>query len=286
MLTENQSNKTLTSINFVLLAITFLLTFGPLIQLNNSLNAILTMLVGFAFMLLHGSKALGLRNIIAFVVITWICSFSAEALGVATGYVFGQYYYTDHLGPKLLGVPLIIQVAYASMGYASFMTARLILGITKAQKSSLCFLTLIGALLMVGWDVCMDPYQSTVAGDWVWMQGGPYFGIGIHNFIGWFITVLLFMFLYYVYAAYHPEQTQEKFSKAFKSQPLIFYAIMALNLFLVPLVSGLPASMALQTNYSGTMHDLVYSMSLITFFVMGTPCFIAWARLMLDNTKA
>ena len=36
--------------------------------------------------------------------------------------------------------------------------------------------SLAGAFIMVSWDVAMDPYQSTVTGDWIWHDGGGYFG--------------------------------------------------------------------------------------------------------------
>lgn len=285
MLKDEHGIKILTSINFFFLAVIFLLIFGPLVGLNNSVNGIITMLAGFAFMLIHGYLVMGLRNIIAFVVITWVFSFCSEAIGVATGYVFGQYYYTDHLGPKILGVPLMIQVSYASLGYACLMTARLILGITgKREKIFLLFTTLLGAFLMVGWDVCQDPYESTVSGDWIWRQGGPYFGIGIQNFVGWFITVFMFMFLYQIFALYYPEQ-KKKLRRTLWSQPLIYYAIMGLNVVIVPWVGGVSEPFASPSNYSGSLQDLVYSLSLITFFVMGTPTLIGFARLLMDTPK-
>lgn len=267
-------------INFILLALTFLLNFTPLIGLDISLSSIITILVGLVFILIHGSLAWGLRNVLAFLAIAWLLSFSAEAIGVATGYVFGNYYYTDHLGPKVLGVPLIIQVTYATLGYVCLMTARFILGLIESPgKSSLLLTTTLGTLLMVGWDVCMDPYQSTISGDWIWQDGGPYFGIGIHNFVGWFITVFIFMFSYQWYAIYYPERSLHKLNRNLWSQPLIYYAIMGLDLFLVPLVGMIPEPIASPANYSGSLDSLMYSLSLITVFVMGVPAFIAFSRL-------
>ncbi len=231
-------------------------------------------------MLIHGIIGWGVRNILVFLVITWIFSFCSEATGVATGAIFGRYHYTNHLGPKLLGVPFMIQVSYVAMGYSSLMTARLILGIKGTpKKSALFFSTLIGAMLMVGWDLCLDPYESTVAGDWIWPQGGPYFGIGIQNYVGWFFTVFIFMFLYQLFASYYPEKNPHNTCKAFWSQPLIYYAIMALSIILVPWVGGVSEPIASPENYSGALHDLIYSLSLITVFTMGTPCLIALAKL-------
>jgi uncharacterized membrane protein len=259
-----------------------ILNFGPFWGLDNATNAIVTMLAGFSFIIIHGYLAWGWKNILFFLVLTWTLSFCAEALGVATGLIFGDYYYTDHLGFKLLGVPLLIQVSYVSMGYASLMMARYLLGTSSKQNGwSLFISTLVGTLLMVAWDLCLDPYESTVLGDWIWQQGGPYFGVGLHNFAGWFTTVFLFMFLYQVFAFYNPEKTPVNLKPAFDYQPLIYYTLMALNLMLIPFIGGLPETMASPANYCGSLNDLVSSLALITFYAMGTPCCIAWGRAIL-----
>lgn len=287
MFKDKHGIKTLTAINFLLLTVIFLLIFGPLIEMNNSVNGIITMLTGFAFMLIHGYLVLGLRNILVFIVITWGFSFCCEAFGVASGTLFGQYFYTNHLGPKILGVPLMIQISYASMGYASLMISRLIIGISgtrQHQKMSLLLTPLIGALLMVGWDLCEDPFESTVAGDWIWVQGGPYFGIGIQNFVGWFVTVFIFMFLYQLYTFYYPEQKKIS-SRTLWSQPIIYYALIGLDIVLVPWVGGVNEPIASANNYSGSLNDLIKSLSLITVFVMGTPTVIGFARLLTNALK-
>jgi uncharacterized membrane protein len=103
-----------------------------------------------------------------FLLITVVISFAAEAIGVATGWVFGSYYYTDALGPKILGVPSLIQVGYVAVGYAGPMIARVRLGATRVSgRVSILAVALIGAFIMVSWDVAMDPFQSTIGGDWI-----------------------------------------------------------------------------------------------------------------------
>jgi hypothetical protein len=68
---------------------------------------------------------------------------------------------------------------------------------------------LAGAFIMVSWDVAMDPYQSTVTGDWIWRDGGGYFGVPLHNYAGWFGTVFMFMLVYFIFASRYAEQPQE-----------------------------------------------------------------------------
>jgi carotenoid biosynthesis protein len=101
------------------LAFIAILDFGPLVGIGANANAVLTLLAALIFVVAHGYIALGWRNIVAFILITVAVSFTSEAIGVATGLIFGRYHYTDLLGPKLLGVPPLIQIGYLATGYAS-----------------------------------------------------------------------------------------------------------------------------------------------------------------------
>lgn len=262
---------------------TGVLNFSPLFGLASGANTIITLLVGLAFVIAHGSAALGWRNLGVFLLITVVVSFSSEAMGVATGLVFGQYYYTDLLGPKILGVPPLIQVGYVTVGYASLITARIIIGVTGVpRRGTILAVALVGAFVMVGWDVAMDPYQSTLGGDWIWPNGGSYFGVALHNYVGWFGTVFLYMFLYQLYASKFPERVCVGATDAriFWSQPVLYYALTALGIVVVPWVGGVALPYASPANYTGTLDSLTYSLALVAFFVMGTPVVAALARVL------
>ncbi len=134
-----------------LVVLQILVQFGTVVRLGSSTVAIISVITALVILLVHGSQALGWRNLVAYLVIAVVISFAAEAIGVATGLVFGPYHYTDLFGPKLLGVPPLIQAAYAAMGYASLMIARALLKVRGAPKRLGSFLavTLLGALSMV-----------------------------------------------------------------------------------------------------------------------------------------
>lgn len=274
--------KVLWPIAIMLVAIG-VLNFGPWLNISNDINTIVTLLAGLGFVVFHGAAAWGWRNLVAFLVITFAISFSSEALGVATGLVFGKYYYTDLLGPKILGVPPMIQVGYIATGYASLIMARVILGMIGPIKkwSSVFAATLVGAMIMVSWDVAMDPYQSTVGGDWIWQEGGPYFGVGLHNYAGWFVTVFLFMFAYLLYARRNQESTPKEDSQAklFWALPVLYYALLAIGIMVIPWVGGVALPYASPGNYTGTLSQLTHSMTLVATFVMGTPVAITLSRL-------
>jgi uncharacterized membrane protein len=267
-----------------------ILDVGPLIGVGADADAILTLLAALVFVVVHGCIALGRRNMIAFVLITVVVSFTSEVIGVATGLIFGAYHYTDQLGPKLLGVPPMIQVGYLATGYASVVMGRIILSLLRPVTGwAILAASLAGAFIMVSWDVAMDPYQSTVSGDWIWHDGGGYFGVPLHNYAGWFGTVFVFMLVYFLYASRYAEQPQEHLMgdrTAFWSLPVFYYALIAIGIIIAPLVGGIPFPFASPANYTGTPAALEASMSLVATFVMGSPVVFALCRLFLDRTKA
>ncbi len=266
-----------------------ILDIGPLIGVGDNANAILTLLAALIFVVAHGAIALGWRNIIAFSFITVIVSFTSEVIGVATGLVFGAYHYTDLLGPKLLGVPPMVQIGYLATGYASVTMGRIVLSLLRPVTGwAILAASLAGAFIMVSWDVAMDPYQSTVTGDWIWHDGGGYFGVPLHNYAGWFGTVFTFMLVYFIFASRYAEQPQDDLMRnrtTFWSLPVIYYALMAIGIIIAPLVGGLPLPYASPANYPGTPAALGASLSLVAIFVMGSPVVFALCRLLLDRTQ-
>ena len=74
----------------------------------------LAILLSFTFV--HGSLRYGGKGIVAFAIICLVVSNAIENIGVATGFPFGAYHYTDVLGPKLGYVPLMIGPAYLGVG--------------------------------------------------------------------------------------------------------------------------------------------------------------------------
>jgi uncharacterized membrane protein len=258
------------------------LNFGPVLRINNGLDTILTLVAGFVFIIAHGGAALGWRNIVAFIAITFVVSFTSEVLGVATGLVFGPYHYTGLIGPKLLGVPPMIQVGYVGMGYASMMMGRIILGLRPIRGWMILAAAFVGAFIMVSWDVAMDPYQSTLSGDWIWHTGGPYFGVPLHNYAGWFGTVFAFMLVYFIFAAYFPERRRPASVRertALWSLPIFYYAITAIGIILTPIVGGVSLPYASPANYTGSLQALEGSLSLVAIFVMGGPVIFSFFRL-------
>jgi uncharacterized membrane protein len=117
---------------------------------------------------------------------------AAEAIGVHTGYPFGEYLYTDLLGPQLLDVPLLVPLAWIMLGYPC-----LLLGRTLASGSGMARrvrTALLGGLALASWDLFLDP-QLVALGGWQWrfpqpaLPGIP--GIPLTNYAGWILVSII-----------------------------------------------------------------------------------------------
>jgi uncharacterized membrane protein len=151
--------------------------------------------------LAHAWYTLGGRNTLAFFGLSAIVSWIFEQFGVATGLIFGHYHYTNYLGARLGDVPLLIPLAWFMMIYSSYVIANLALqrrpSGTPPGPASLIGFAAVSAVVMTLWDLVIDPILSGPSvRAWVWENGGPYFGIPIHNYAGWLLTTFT------VYAAY------------------------------------------------------------------------------------
>ena len=111
------------------------------------------------FALIHGAMFYGRRGILIFFVICFIVGNVFENLGVATGFPFGRYYYTDAMGPKLFHVPILVGLAYVWMGYLSWTLGRVILGNLRSPLvgARVITLPLVAACIMIAWDLANDP---------------------------------------------------------------------------------------------------------------------------------
>jgi putative membrane protein len=216
------------------------------------------------FALLHGLYALGWRRTLWMLGLTAVVTVAFEYVGVKTGWPFGQYYYTDVLGPKLAGtVPIIIPFAYFMMLYPSHVITNLILDGTpvSAQRrmAGIVAASVLTALVMTAWDLTTDPVMAGAVGAWIWVDGGPYFGIPLENFSGWVLVVSVICFVYRRTEPSLPLRPMGSPRRWIAFGPLIGYGTMALGDSLV----GLPV---------GTR--------LLPIFAMGAPLLAATVRLL------
>ena len=157
--------------------------------------------VWLAFVLIHGSRRYGWETLFIFSGITLFVSWSAETVALSSGFPFGDYYYTGLLGARIGAVPMAVLAAYFVAGYLAWTMSTLFLGElgTGIKRRNLFLVPVLAGVLMVMWDLCLDPIKSAIEGAWVWEGGGAYHGVPIANFLGWFLTVFVICLLFALY---------------------------------------------------------------------------------------
>lgn len=109
-----------------------------------------------------------------------IAGFMVEALGVNTGYIFGEYSYTDVLGWQLFKTPLIIGFNWAMLIY-------MVWTIMIDWKISSWIKVSLASMLMVLYDIVLEPF-AIVYRMWTWPEAHPPF----QNYAAWFFVSFLF----------------------------------------------------------------------------------------------
>jgi uncharacterized membrane protein len=148
-----------------------------------------TVLIGYIISISHALLTRGPRTALALIGTASLGGFAVEAVGVATGFPFGAYDYSGQLGPKLLGVPLIIPLAWTWMAWPAWLAALRLARATPAR-------VVIAAFGLAAWDLFLDP-QMVAEGYWRWQDTTPALpgvpGVPIGNYLGWLGFALLLM---------------------------------------------------------------------------------------------
>lgn len=141
---------------------------------------------------------MGVKKALVFIAVTALVGFAAEVLGTSTGFPFGQYYYTDFLGPKVLGVPEVVPLVWFVIAYLAFSISQSVFQEDRRRILGMASLAAFGA---VSWDFLVDPMFSSY-GYWIWTKQfiplPKLSEIPLTNFVGWFVIVVLMLsvFLY------------------------------------------------------------------------------------------
>jgi len=191
-------------------------------------------LAGFVFALLHASQREGWARSLRLLALVFAISLLFESVGVATGLVYGPYHYTNRLGPMFLGlVPYLIPVAWFMMSYPSFVIADRLIPADWKHWQRVLSVALVAGLAMTAWDVVMDPIM-VASGIWVWDVSGPYHGIPLQNFWGWWLTVFTTIALYLLIA----RKSSRPANSGFDRLALTSYLVTELGIVFISLVTG------------------------------------------------
>jgi uncharacterized membrane protein len=232
------------------------------------------------FALIHGSVAYRLRTMLVFLFICLIVGNVFENVGVRTGFPYGSYYFTGLMGPKIMEVPVFLGLAYVGMAYVSWTLARLILGVAQRPLAGaqVIIVPLTAGVIMVAWDVCMDPVWSTILHAWIWVRGGSYFGVPLSNFVGWYVAVYIIYQLFALYLSGRPDNS-EALPAHFWGMAVLFYGVSAAGNLLLLLARPEVEHIVDNGGNPWRASEILAATALTSIFSMGAFALAAWARL-------
>lgn len=136
--------------------------------------------------LVHAGLTRGARTAAVLAATTAGGGFAVELLGVHTGVPFGTYRYENTLGPAVVGVPVIIALAWTMLAWPAALAARRLCRGTVARIA-------VGGWALAAWDVYLDP-QMVAAGHWSWtgtaahLPGVPL--VPLSDYAGWLLVAV------------------------------------------------------------------------------------------------
>ena len=145
-----------------------------------------------AFLWRHAS----IRWLPAFVAL-YVISLASELLGTTVGLPFGPYHYTEALGTQWFGhVPMLIPLSWFFMALPSYALAGSrsdaeVHGPARTGREIRRIA--IASLLLLTWDLALDPAMSSATSYWVWGSTGIYYGMPLLNLFGWYVTGIALM---------------------------------------------------------------------------------------------
>jgi len=144
-----------------------------------------------------------------------LVGFISEFVGLNFGVPFGRYRYLKFSNATLFNVPVPIILAWGAYLYTSYLAA---IALTRDKWRRL----ILASLLMVLLDLAIDPAMVS-AGFWEWFDTGPWFGIPVLNFVGWFTVSFVACLLYTLSARSNPEGCPVLFLPYLATYPQLFY---------------------------------------------------------------
>lgn len=141
-------------------------------QFYNDLTAVNLMITTVCFLL--GTQS-SLLNYVMVFLFAGTAGLLAEIVGVKTGMVFGEYWYSDQMGYKITDVPLVIGLNWAvlTLSIASFI---------HYWGKNMWIKAIAGASLMTLMDIFLEPIAQKLD-YWQWKDGI----IPLQNYLAWWL---------------------------------------------------------------------------------------------------
>jgi len=228
-----------------------------------------------AFTLLHGSRRYG-AAIAVYFLLAVVSTNVFENMSIITGFPFGEYHHTAAMGPKVWHVPVIVGPIFAVAGYLAWVLAGILLGdVFTPVRGVAVARPVIAAFLTTSWDLCVDAIGGTANRDWVWANGGPWFGVPLINFFGWVLTMWVAFQLFAVFLARRQPPNDIPATAAHWRQPVVYWLLIGLQFPLLALI--VPAvTLTDPAGQQWQSSQLFESMALTSVFTMCLTALLAW----------
>lgn len=152
-------------------------------------------LLGGSLSVVHASLSRGLRTGLGVLLLVVATSIAFESLGLATGFPYGSWTYSDVLGPTLLGVPFLVPLAWLMMAWPSWLLGERLARLARPDRRRIARIAW-AAGIFAAWDVVLDP-QMVDAGYWTWAHPEPGLPgidtVPLTNLVGWVLAGLVLM---------------------------------------------------------------------------------------------
>jgi uncharacterized membrane protein len=154
-----------------------------------------------------------------------------QIIALKTGIPFGSFAYTDDCGARLFGLlPWTIPLLWLVFVLNSRELARLILRPWRKTEYYGLWVMGLASILTVALDMELEPFATQINHFWIWNQPAgttAWHGSPWVNFLGWFITTLVILFITTLWLINKKPVKQEPPDYA----PLLIW--LALNFFFV-----------------------------------------------------
>jgi putative membrane protein len=133
------------------------------------------------------------KYFVAYAITVFITGYLLEYAGITTGQIFGEYFYGNNLGYKLLDVPVIIGLNWLLLSYCSTSLSYRLFAAHSEKNWFVYLVGLVSAAVMVFVDYWIEQVAKRFD---FWYWHFKHEGVPLQNYSAWFFFAFMFNFLF------------------------------------------------------------------------------------------
>lgn len=156
------------------------------------------------------------RFLFTIILLITALTFILQAIAVLTGIPFGEFFYTNVLGPRIMDVSIVIAINWSMIILCAYVfTQQLVEKIKIDQR----FIILITPIIVTLIDYIMEPVAMYLR-FWIWKD----IAVPASNYISWFLfSLLCTVFIYFI--TWGKKINNSKYLLAFLIGQAIFFTV-------------------------------------------------------------